>query len=209
MPLYQAPVLVHRARPAAQHLLTAAAGAGAALGVVDLLLQLTLPYPWADLANSSAVWAVFALLLTRHLGADETRSAAAGAVALVVAVEAYYLAAIVLDRAGVASLLAPTTIAWIVMGVLAGSGFGIAGAWTRRGDTWYAAAGWGLGTAVLLAEAWQRIDQTGTALLTAGLAVALLAAVVRRPVLLARTLPIALALTPVCFVSFRVAGFGI
>jgi len=209
MSISQAPVRVGHARPAARPLLLVAAGAGVALGVGDLLLQLTLPYPWADLANSSAVWAVVALLLARFLGADEARSATAGVVALVVAVEAYYVAAIALDMAGVASLVAPTTIAWIVMGVIAGAGFGVAGAWTRRGDSWHAAAGYALGAAVLLAEAWQRFGQGGTALLTAGLAAALLATVVRRPVLLRRTLPLVLALTPVCFVSFRLAGFGV
>ena len=31
---------------------------GIALGAVDLLLQRVLPYPWANLANSSAVWAL-------------------------------------------------------------------------------------------------------------------------------------------------------
>lgn len=208
MTTYHAPVLEGRARPATPHLLLVAAGAGVALGVGDLLLQLTLPYPWADLANSSAVWAVVALLLARHLRADEARSAAAGVVALVIAVEAYYVAAILLDRAGAASLVAPTTIAWMVMGVVAGAGFGVAGAWTRRGDTWHAAAGYALGVAVLLAEAWTRADWGGTALLTAGLGLALLASLVRRPVLLRRTLPLALVLTPVCLALFRVVGFG-
>jgi hypothetical protein len=209
MTLQHPPVLDATARPAARPLLLIAAGAGVALGVGDLLLQLTLPYPWADLANSSAVWAVAALLLARALGADAARSAAVGVVALVVAVEAYYVAAILLDKAGVASLVAPTTIAWMVMGVVAGAGFGVAGAWTRRGESWHAAAGYAVGVAVLLAEAWQRADQVGTALLTAAVGLALLASVVRRPVLLLRTLPLALLLTPVCFVLFRVAGFGI
>ena len=209
MTLSQAPVMVGHVRPAACRPLLIAAGAGVALGVGDLLLQLTLPYPWADLANSSGVWAVAALLLTRLLKTNAAFSAAAGGVALVIAVEAYYVAAIILDKAGTGSLLAPSTVAWIAMGAVAGAGFGVAGAWSRRGETWHAAAGTALGVSVLLAEAWQRADQTGTALLTACLGVALLAALARRPVVIVRTLPLALVLTPVCFVLFRLAGFGI
>ncbi len=209
MTLYQAPVRLDHARPEATRPLLVALVAGAALGVVDLVLQLTLPYPWADLANSSAVWAVAALLLARALATDVVRSAVAGAVSLVVAVEAYYLLAIVLDKAGTASLVAPTTVAWMVMGVIAGAGFGVAGAFTRHGDTWLAAAGLGLGVAVLLAEAWQRVDWDGTAVLTAALAVALLATAARRPALLGRAALLAVVMTPVCYQLFRFAGFGI
>ncbi|WP_139981798.1 DUF6518 family protein [Nocardioides litoris] len=211
MTTYEAPVLTGHARsahPAVRRPLLVAAGAGVALGVVDLALQLSLPYPLADLANSSAVWAVLALVLARVLGTGEVRSALAGVVALVVAVEAYYLAAIALDKAAVTSLVAPTSVAWMVMGVVAGAGFGVAGAWSRRGRSWWAAAGIGAGVAVLLAEAWQRSDQPGTALLTAGLGAALLAATARQPVLLGRTVVAAVALTPVCFVLFGFAGFG-
>ncbi len=208
MTLHPPPLLEARSRPTA-HVLLLAAGAGIALGVGDLLLQLTLPYPWADLANSAAIWAVAALLLARVLGADDVRSAAAGVVTLVVAVEAYYAAAILLDKAGMASLVGPTTIAWLSMGVVTGAGFGVAGAWTRRDSTWHAAAGYSLGVAVLLAEAWSRADWTGTALLTAGLGLALLTAVARRPALLVRTLPLTIMLTPVCLALFHLAGFGV
>ena len=31
---------------------------GLLLGSIDLIAQRTLPYPWANLANSSAVWAI-------------------------------------------------------------------------------------------------------------------------------------------------------
>lgn len=209
MTLFQTPVHVPHARAAARRPLLVAAAAGAALGVGDLLLQLALPYPWADLANSSAVWAVAALLLARLLGTDVAGSAAAGIVALVVAVEAYYVAAVLLDLASTTVLLAPSSIAWLVMGVVAGAGFGTAGAWSRRGESWDAAAGIGLGVAVLLAEAWQRVDQVGTAVLTAALGLALLALVGRRPVLLGRTVLVAVALTPVCSALFRFAGFGL
>lgn len=209
MTTYQSPVLPGRARPAAERPLLVAVWAGVALGTIDLLLQLTLPYPLADLANSSAVWAVAAFLLTRALTTDAANAAVAGAVMLVVAVEAYYLLAIVLDKAGALSLVAPSTIAWMVMGVVAGIGFGVAGAWSRDGDTWRAAAAWGVAGAVLFAEAWQRISWDGTAWITGLLGVAVLAACWRRPVLLARAGLVAVVATPVCHTLFRFAGFGI
>lgn len=186
-----------------------AAGAGAVLGVGDLVLQLTLPYPFADLANSSGVWAVAALLLGRFLRTGPVRAAIAGVVMLVVAVEAYYVAAILGDVASPFTLLAPSTIAWLVMGVLAGAGFGWAGAWSRSRDVWVAASGTALGVAVLFAEAWQRSGQTGTAILTALLGVALLGLVVRRRDVAVRTLLVVAVMTPVCHVLFRFAGFGI
>jgi hypothetical protein len=189
--------------------LALAVAAGAALGVVDLLLQRTLPYPWADLANSSAVWAVFALLLPRALGTGPWRSVLAGVVSLVVAVEAYYLAAIATDLADWSRLTSPSTVAWVVMGVVAGAGFGLAGAWTRSGASWRAAAGTAVGVAVLLSEAWLRIDLEGTALLTAALGVALLGLVARRPRQLGRTLLLVVPMVPVCHVLFGFAGFGI
>jgi cobalamin synthase len=35
---------------------------GLLLGLIDLLAQRTVPYPWANLANSSAVWAIGAFV---------------------------------------------------------------------------------------------------------------------------------------------------
>ena len=50
--------------------------AGVLLGAVDLLLQKSLPYPWANLANSSAVWAIgaFGLGLWAAPGAGRGRA---------------------------------------------------------------------------------------------------------------------------------------
>lgn len=108
------PLLVAAATPAA----------GVALGAADLLLQRVLPYPWASLANSLAVWAlaawVFGALVARTAG----RGAMAGAVLLVVAVEAYYLAAAVVQHDEIGVLTAPTTALWCVFGVIAGVLFG-------------------------------------------------------------------------------------
>jgi hypothetical protein len=70
---------------------------GIALGAVDLLLQRGLPYPWANLANSSAVWALGAFGVGWWwLHARPWGSALAGVGLLVVAVQAYYVAAVVL-----------------------------------------------------------------------------------------------------------------
>ncbi|MEO9325327.1 DUF6518 family protein [Nocardioides sp. C4-1] len=209
MTSYQSPVQLDRARAAAERPLLVAALAGVALGFGDLILQLTLPYPVADLANSSAVWAVAAFLLARALTTDAATSTVAGAVMLVVAVEAYYVLAIVLDMAGLFSLVAPTTIAWLIMGVVAGTGAGIAATWSRDSGSWHAAAAWGAAAALLFAEAWQRISWDGTAWLTGLLGVAVLAACARRPLLLARAGLVAVAVTPVCYVLFRFTGFGV
>ncbi len=188
--------------------LALAVGAGLVLGAIDLVLIRTLPYPWADLANSSAVWAVAAFAFARLLRVEPALSALAGAVLLVVAVEAYYLTAVGLDLASTARLTSASTLAWVVFGVLAGAAFGLAGAWSREHVTWRSAVGVGLAVGVLLAEAWLRVDQISTALLTAWVAVGVLAATTRRPVEGGRAALLAAPLTVLCFVGFTVAGFG-
>ncbi|WP_134764850.1 DUF6518 family protein [Nocardioides sp. 1609] len=188
--------------------LSLAVALGIVLGVVDLLLQTTLPYPWADLANSSAGWAVAAFALARVVAPTGTVGAIAGAVLLVVAVEAYYVAAIAVDLASPSSLVAASSMAWVLFGVVAGLGFGLAGVWSRAGDTWSAAAGLGLASAVLVAEAWLRLGTPGTAVLTGTAGLLVLASAVRRPVLLGRAALCAGALVVPCHLAFGVAGFG-
>ncbi|MDO9458363.1 DUF6518 family protein, partial [Nocardioides sp.] len=131
--------------------LAQAAGTGLALGVADLLLIHLLPYPLADLANSSAMWALAAFVLGRVQRAGPALGAAAGAVLLVVGVESYYLAAAVVDLASPVSLVSTTTVAWCVMAVLAGAAFGAAGSWSLDPDAWRAAAAVALLAGVLLA----------------------------------------------------------
>lgn len=101
--------------------------AGLVLGVADLVGQLNLPYPWADLANSAAVWSLAAFVLGWSLHLDAARSALCGALFLVIAVEAYYLATIVALGDSTASLTSATTVLWLVLGVGAGTLVGIAG----------------------------------------------------------------------------------
>ena len=66
---------------------------GLVLGAVDLAAQKILPYPWANLANSSAVSALGAFAVGYWLRLPIRRAAASGVVVLVVAVASYYLAA--------------------------------------------------------------------------------------------------------------------
>ncbi|GAA5146119.1 hypothetical protein GCM10023340_16560 [Nocardioides marinquilinus] len=194
----------------ARETLALAGAAGLALGVLDLVLIQVLPYPWADLANSSAIWALAAFALGRLTRSSVAVSGTAGAVMLVVAVESYYLAAIAVDLASPDRLLAATTVAWLAFAVVAGAGFGMAGALVRdrTPGSWWAGAGLGLTAAVLLAEAWLRVDATATALLTVLVAVAVLGSESRRPGVIARALVLTAPLTALCFVAFVMAGFG-
>ncbi len=192
-----------------------AALAGLALGVLDLLLQRTLPYPLADLANSSAVWALVAFLLgawLRPAPGEAARAGAvlvavAGAVSLVVAVQAYYLAAVVTDVASVARLTSVPTLTWMLFGVLAGAVFAAAGTWSRDADPARAALGLALPAAVLLAESWLRLSWGGTAVLTAALAGVVLATALGRPTVLHRAALLTVLLTPACYLAQRVAGY--
>jgi hypothetical protein len=187
--------------------LVLAGATGLALGVADLLLIRLLPYPLADLANSSAMWALAAFVLGRLLRAGPVVGAAAGAVLLVVGVEAYYLAATVVDLASPGSLVTPTTLAWCVMAVLAGSAFGAAGAWSLEPDTWRPAIGVALVVGVVVAEAWLRRALPDTSLLTAAVGLTVLVSASRGPVEAARAAALAVPTTLLCVLGFAVAGF--
>jgi hypothetical protein len=127
--------------------------AGIVLGVGDVLAITHVAYPWANLANSSAVWAIAAFVLGAVLRTDPVRAAVAGAVLLVVAVEAYYGYATLTDLAGYHAMWSPTSQTWLVFGVFAGVIFGVAGAWTREAVWWRRVVGSATGAAVLLGEA--------------------------------------------------------
>jgi hypothetical protein len=73
--------------------MTVAVVGGLLLGPIDLLAQRALPYPWANLANSSAVWAIGAFGIGAWVRTSRWRPAIAGAALLLVAVESYYLTA--------------------------------------------------------------------------------------------------------------------
>lgn len=142
-------------------LLIAPVTAGLALGVGDLVVMTHVSYPWANLANSSAVWAIGAFLLGAVLRTDPVRSAVAGVVMLVVAVEAYYGYAAFLGLDGVATVWSAHARMWMVFGVIAGVVFGVAGSWTSGNVWWQRVVGCAAGAGVLIGEAvlsWRNVD---------------------------------------------------
>lgn len=187
--------------------LARAAAAGIALGVLDLVLIQLLPYPLADLANSSAMWALAAFVAGRVLRAGPGVGAAAGVVLLLVAVETYYVAAVVVDLASPATLVSATAIAWCVMSVVAGAVFGAAGAVSTDDDAWRSAAAVALVAGVVLAEAWVRRGAPDTSLLTAAVGLVVLVSVSRGPLEVARAAALVVPATVVCVLGFAVAGF--
>lgn len=132
--------------------LLAGAAAGVLLGVIDLMAQLGLPYPWANLANSPAVWGIAAVLLGVSLRIDALRAAVCGALLLTVAVEAYNLAAVVALHDSAANLTSATTVTWLVLGVPAGAGGAVAGSWLRVTSKPLQVCGWAV-LGVLVAAA--------------------------------------------------------
>ena len=137
---------------------------GLALGPVDLLLQHVLPYPFANLANSPAVWALVAF----GVGwSDRVRGrwwpAVAGSSRCSSAVEGYYATAVVALGDDVASLTNRAALAWMVLAVLAGAVFGTAGAWARSARPWLGPLGTAAAVAVLLAEAWLNLTRLSDA----------------------------------------------
>jgi len=183
---------------------------GVGLGPVDLLLQRVLPYPFADLADSPAVWALVAFAVG-WCCRGRWWPAAAGTLALVLAVEGYYATAVLALGDDPSTLTDASAEAWLVMGVAAGLVFGTAGAWARSAHVWRGPLGTATAVGVLLAEAWLdlaraagteadagfRHDQVQTALVLvvlAGLAAVLAGRSARQRVAgLALALPIALA----------------
>ena len=212
--------MTERTRPVWVLLAVAVVG-GVLLGAVDLIAQRELPYPWANLANSSAVWAVGAFAIGRWVGpALRVRPALAGAVLLLVAVESYYLTATLVQNDALSNLWSPSTLLWLAFGVLAGVIFGTAGGWSGASSTWRRMLGSALPGAVLLAEAAvyvyrsgggdaaYRTDSLQTAAIEAALGLALpfvLGGSLRhRLAVLATSLPVALG----GFGAFVLAGYG-
>lgn len=187
--------------------------AGVLLGAVDLLLQKALPYPWANLANSSAVWALAAFGLGWWLRSPWWRAAVAGVVLLVLAVPSYYLTATLVQHDDLANAWAPSSLVWVSFGVPAGVVFGVAGGWARA-DGWRRIVGTALPGALLFAEAAIRLGRSGyadniaTAMIELALGVLLILVVGRtarqRLTGLAAAVPLAL----VGFAGFLAAGFG-
>ena len=139
--------------------LLAALAVGAVVGPLDLALQHLLASPWARLAHSNAIWAVVAFALGWVVsgwvrsGRRWWQPALVGAVALVVAIETYDLAAVLVLGDDPSTLVNPTARVWVILAVAAGVVFGTAGAWARAGLGWRAPVGTAFAPAVLFAEA--------------------------------------------------------
>lgn len=126
--------------------------AGLLLGPVDLWGQVHATYPWAHLFNSPSVWAAAAFAYGRWLW-DRPVAPVGAAILLVVGVEAYYLADVLVRDASVANLTSSTAVVWMVAGVVAGLVFGLAGRWAAKLSGWQAVMGRAALPAVLGAEA--------------------------------------------------------
>lgn len=128
---------------------------GVVLGPLDLLLQHLLPYPFANLAHSSALWALVAF----GVGwSDRVRGrwwpAVAGTLTLLLAVEGYYLSAVLVLDEDLTTLTNTTAVLWLVFAVVAGVVFGTAGAWAQSARARLGPLGTATAVGVLLAEAW-------------------------------------------------------
>lgn len=201
-------------------IVAAAIVGGLLLGPIDLLAQLTLPYPWANLANSSAVWAIGAFGIGAWAHAGRWRPAIAGVLMLLVAVESYRLAAILALDNDLSNLWSFSTLLWLFFAVLAGLVFGAAGGWSRGDNRLLRVVGAALPCAVLFAEAGvlvlrsgngdadYRSDSLQTAVIEAALGILLLLLVGRSTRQCLEGLAASLPLAAMGFGAFVLAGFG-
>lgn len=133
--------------------LAVAAVAGVLLGLFDVMAQRALPYPWANLANSGAVWALGAFVIGMWVGPRAGRAAAAGVVLLLVAVESYYVSAVYIQNDSTSTLWNATTQYWLVLAVVVGALFGAAGALAHSDHGWIRGGAAALAGLVFLTEA--------------------------------------------------------
>ncbi len=126
--------------------------AGFLLGFLDFVWIKWVPFPFAELGNSTATWAVAAFALGWWIRSGAVRSAVAASVLLIVAVPSYYLAATMLQGDDLAVIWSPTSIVWMAFGVVAGVVFGVAGIWART-EGWRHVVGTALPVAVFVEEA--------------------------------------------------------
>ncbi|MEU1646328.1 DUF6518 family protein [Micromonospora zamorensis] len=139
-------------RPGDRAVALASVVGGFLLGFLDFCWIKWLPYPFAELGNSTATWAVAAFFFGYWVRSGWLRSALGAAVLLVVAVPSYYLAAALRQGDDLAVLWAPSSLVWMVFGVLAGVVFGTGGTWAR-GEGWRQVVGVALPAAVFFEEA--------------------------------------------------------
>ncbi|MEV0002818.1 DUF6518 family protein [Micromonospora sp. NPDC050980] len=138
--------------PAPRTLALVAPVAGFLLGFLDFVWITRVPYPFAELGNSTATWAVAAFALGWWVRRGALRAAVAAVVLLVVAVPSYYLAAALLQGDDPAVIVAPTSLLWMAFGVFAGVVFGVAGVWAHT-PGWRQVVATALPVAVFVEEA--------------------------------------------------------
>ena len=183
--------------------------AGVGLGALDFAFQKTLPYPWANLANSSAVWAVAAFALGYWIRTSRLRGAIAGAAMLVIAVPSYYATATLVQHDAVATIWSATSLLWMGFGLLAGAVFGAAGVGAHA-TGWQRIVATALPGAVLLAEAARlgHRGEVGTAVIEVALGVLVIMVVGRTARQRITALAVAVPLAALGFVGFAIAGFA-
>jgi hypothetical protein len=209
----------HRVAARVDHRVAAVAAVvgGFLLGFLDFVWIKFMPYPFADLGNSSAVWAVAAFAFGYWARSGWVRAALGAATLLVIAVPSYYLAATLIQNDNLANIWLFTSIVWMLFGVLAGVVFGVAGVWARE-TGWRQIICVAMPGAVFFTEAAmlaRRIgnpdygsDTVWNLVIDAVLGVLVIVLVARttrqRAVALAAALPLAV----VGFTAYSLAGFG-
>jgi len=186
---------------------------GLLLGAADFAGQKILPYPWADLANSSAVWAVAAFGIGLWVRSPWWRSAISAVVLLVLAVPAYYVTARLWEHDNLSNVWAATSLWWMSFGLLAGIVFGIAGAFATA-TGWRGMVAVALPGAVLFAEAvlilrrdHRKADDVWTALIEIALGVLIIAMVARTTRQRVAALAAAIPLAALGFAGFLLGGY--
>ncbi len=186
---------------------------GLLLGAVDFALQKVLPYPWADLANSAAVWSVAAFGMGLWVRFPWWRSALAAAVLLVLGVPAYYLTAWRWQHDNLSNIWATSSLIWMFLGLLAGVVFGVAGAFATA-TGWRGMVAVALPGAVLFAEALvllrrlpRRTDNMWTAVIELILGLLIIALVARGNRQRVAALAAAIPLAALGFAAFLLSGF--
>ena len=139
--------------------------AGLVLGPLDVALKHVLPAPFGHLLNSSPVWALVAFVVGWCVRSTASWwPAVAGTLTLLLAVETYYLAYVLLRDRDPVVLVDDHAVGWLVVGVGAGVVFGTAGAWARSGQAWRGPAGTATAAGLLLTGAWVELSRVaGTA----------------------------------------------
>jgi hypothetical protein len=186
---------------------------GLLLGAVDFALQKVLPYPWANLANSAAVWAVAAFGMGLWVRFPWWRSALAATVLLVLGVPAYCLTAWRWQHDDLSTVWAASSLVWMVLGLVAGVVFGVAGAFATA-TGWRGMVAVALPGAVLFAEALlllrrvpRRTDDVWTAVIELALGLLIIGLVARGNRQRVAALAAAIPLAALGFAALLVGGY--